>query len=92
MCLLVRHEEIMMMNHDDTTQQVKTLMYLHLEKEIHKLRKCTCLLVGNLLKIKEKQRHLMSLFQDQTKILLTVFHAFLQLVLGEFVFKLIFFS
>ena len=51
-------------------------MYLHLEKEIHMLHKCTCPLVGNLLKTKEKQLHLMSLFQDQTNILLTVFHVF----------------
>ena len=54
---------------DYTNQQVHPLMYLHLEKEIHKLHKCTCPLVGNLLKTKEKQLHLMSLCQDQTKIL-----------------------
>lgn len=29
-------------------------MYLHLEKEIHRLHKCTCPLVGNLLKTKGK--------------------------------------
>ena len=59
---------------DDTNQQVHPLMYLHLEKEIHKLHKCTCPLVGNLLKTKEKQLHLMSLFQDQTKILQFFMH------------------